>query len=169
MPRKEWIMSAKENVEGLLEIFAAIERRDPQRVLELCCPDVEFHWPPSLPYGGVSRGLGGDRPTWSATWVPLQPTEAERLMDPRVVAATEEEVVVRWEQRGLSPTGDRFDGPCSASIGCATESSREHDVSFRHGRPGEFSGQGGGGQVLAGKSRAVRRFRAKVPSHQGAD
>jgi ketosteroid isomerase-like protein len=32
-------------------------------------------------------------------------------MDPRVVAATEEEVVVRWEQRGLSPTGDRFDGP----------------------------------------------------------
>jgi ketosteroid isomerase-like protein len=126
MPRKEWIMSAKENVEGLLEIFAAIERRDPQRVLELCCPDVEFHWPPSLPYGGVSRGLGGDRPTWSATWVPLQPTEAERLMDPRVVAATEEEVVVRWEQRGLSPTGDRFDGPCSASIGCATESSREH-------------------------------------------
>ena len=104
-------MSAKENVEGLLEIFAAIERRDPQRVLELCCPDVEFHWPPSLPYGGVSRGLGGDRPTWSATWVPLQPTEAERLMDPRVVAATEEEVVVCWEQRGLSPAGDRFDGP----------------------------------------------------------
>jgi uncharacterized protein len=104
-------MSAKENVEGLLEIFAAIERRDPQRVLELCCPDVESHWPPSLPYGGVSRGLGGNRPTWSETWIPLQPTETERLMDPRVVAATEEEVVVRWEQRGLSPTGDRFDGP----------------------------------------------------------
>jgi len=32
-------------------------------------------------------------------------------MDPRVVAATGEEVVVLWQQRGLSPTGARFDGP----------------------------------------------------------
>ena len=31
-------------------------------------------------------------------------------MDPRVVAATDEEVVVLWRQRGLSPSGERFDG-----------------------------------------------------------
>jgi uncharacterized protein len=31
-------------------------------------------------------------------------------MDPRVVAATETEVVVHWHQRGLSPGGQRFDG-----------------------------------------------------------
>jgi ketosteroid isomerase-like protein len=31
-------------------------------------------------------------------------------MDPRVVAATEKEVVVHWHQRAVSPTGERFDG-----------------------------------------------------------
>jgi hypothetical protein len=31
-------------------------------------------------------------------------------MDPRIVAATEREVVVLWRQRGLSPSGERFDG-----------------------------------------------------------
>jgi len=104
-------MRAKENAEVMLEIFSAIERRDPQRVLDLCCSDVEFHWPPSLPYGGISRGLGGDRPTWNETWIPLQPTETERRMDPRVVAASDDEVVVLWRQRGVSRAGDRFDSP----------------------------------------------------------
>jgi uncharacterized protein len=99
-------MSTSENVQVMLEIFSAIERRDAQRVFELCQPDVEFHWPPSLPYGGASPGSA-----WADTWVPLQPTEAERRMDPRVVAASPEEVVVLWQQRGVSPTGDRFDGP----------------------------------------------------------
>jgi ketosteroid isomerase-like protein len=32
-------------------------------------------------------------------------------MDPRVVAASDQEVVVLWRQRGLSPIGGRFDGP----------------------------------------------------------
>ena len=32
-------------------------------------------------------------------------------MDPRVVAASDDEVVVLWRQRGISPAGDRFDGP----------------------------------------------------------
>src|SRR5262245_27313838 len=43
--------------------------------------------------------------------MPLQPSEAERKMDPRVVGASPEEVVVLWQQRGLSPNGERFDGP----------------------------------------------------------
>ncbi len=104
-------MNAKDNAEVMLEIFSAIERRDRQRVLDLCHADVQFHWPPSLPFGETSTGLTGGRPTWTDTWVPLQPTEAERRMDPRVVAASEDEVVVLWRQRGLSPAGDRFDGP----------------------------------------------------------
>ena len=99
-------MSTNENVQVMLEIFSAIERRDPQGVFKLCQPDVEFHWPPSLPYGGPSPASA-----WANTWVPLQPTEAEWRMDPRVVAASSEEVVVLWQQRGVSPTGDRFDGP----------------------------------------------------------
>jgi ketosteroid isomerase-like protein len=69
-----------------------------------------FHWPPSLPYGGSvgdeSRAPGQD---WLGVYR-LQPSDAERRMDPRVVAATENEVVVLWRQRGLSPSGKRFDG-----------------------------------------------------------
>jgi len=109
---KEPIMDRKEkNVEVMLKIFSAIERRDSQGALEFFHHDIEFHWPPSLPYGGTSRGLKVNGPTWIATWDPLQPTEAERRMDPRVVAAGEEEVVILWRQRGVSPAGDRIDTP----------------------------------------------------------
>jgi len=31
-------------------------------------------------------------------------------MDPRVISASEREVVVLWRQCGLSPSGERFDG-----------------------------------------------------------
>jgi uncharacterized protein len=97
-------MSAGESIAIVLEAFRAVEQRDDERLLELYHPEVEFHWTPSLPFGGASR------PSWSDVWDPLQPTEAERRLDPRVVAATEREVVVRWQQRGVSPGGERFDG-----------------------------------------------------------
>ena len=67
-------------------------------------PDFELHWPPSLPYGGSKAR------TWSETWETFQPGETERRMDPRVVAATEDEGVVLWRQRGVSPSGERFEG-----------------------------------------------------------
>jgi ketosteroid isomerase-like protein len=105
-------MSASESVAIVLEAFRAVEQRDKQRLFELYHPEVEFHWTPSLPFGGSTRAGVRDRPgpSWSEVWEPLQPTEAERRMDPRVVAATEREVVVHWHQRGLSPSGERFDG-----------------------------------------------------------
>ncbi len=103
-------MNIDENVKLLLDVFSAIERRDDQRFRELLHPDFEIYWPPSLPYGGTSRGLAHKTPTWDETWSPLQPTEAERGMDPRVVAAGEDEVVVLWRQRGVTSDGDRFDG-----------------------------------------------------------
>lgn len=106
-------MSTSANVAAILEVFGAVERRDAQRFRELVQPDFEIAWPPSLPYGGSYRDLEADarqdRPTWAATWDPLQPTAAERRMDPRVVAASGEEVVVLWRQRGRTPTGERFD------------------------------------------------------------
>ena len=105
----------QQNVAVIHNVFRAIEHRDhaadPRRALELFQPDVEFLWPPSLPYGGTSRGLTPAGPTWRATWDPLQPTEAERRLDPRVVAASEAEVVVLWRQRGVSPAGDHIDTP----------------------------------------------------------
>jgi ketosteroid isomerase-like protein len=92
----------KANATVMLEVFNAIERRDPQRLAELGHPDVEFSWPAALPYGGTTRGFQTEGPTWIHTWAPLQPTEAERSMEPRVVGSTGDEVVVLWRQRGQS-------------------------------------------------------------------
>src|SRR5438477_11643013 len=97
-------MSIEQNRKLVLGVFSAIEKRNDRRFAELLHADFEIHWPPSLPYGA------GKPKTWSDTWHSLQPTDAERRMDPRVIAASENEVVVLWRQRGLSPSGDRFDG-----------------------------------------------------------
>ena len=99
----------KANATVMLDIFSAIERRDAQRLAELCHPDVELSWPTALPYGGTTRGVATQPPSWLHTWAPLQPTEAERSMDPRVVASSGDDVVVLWRQRGLSPGGERLD------------------------------------------------------------
>lgn len=97
----------------VMEAFDAVERRDARRLARLYHPEVEFHWPPCLPYGGTFRGIAAqlDRSgaTWDQAWDPLQPTGQERRMDPRVVAATEREVVVLWHQRGRQPAGQRLD------------------------------------------------------------
>lgn len=111
---RRWVLGdngrAAETAGIVLEAFAAVEGRNEQRLLELYHPQVEFHWPPSLPYGGF---YGGARPnsrrSWREVWGPLQPTEQERSMSPRLVAAGGSEAVVLWRQRGLSPGGDRFD------------------------------------------------------------
>jgi ketosteroid isomerase-like protein len=105
-------MTTSESVAIVMDAFRAVEEWDDQRLFALYHPEVEFLWPPSLPFGGTARGGVKDRPGpgWSEVWRPLQPTEAERRMDPRVVAATEKEVVVQWHQRAVSPSGERFDG-----------------------------------------------------------
>jgi ketosteroid isomerase-like protein len=99
------------SVEVVLEAFAAVEARDERRLAAICDPLVSFHWPPSLPYGGcvTGRATTSRERGWSATWDPLQPTAAERAMDPRVVAATEAEVVVLWHQRGRAANGSTLD------------------------------------------------------------
>lgn len=97
----------------VLEAFRAIERRDLEGLLALYHPEVEFHEAPSLPYGGTSRGyeeVAGNT-GWAETWLPLQPTAAERSMDPRVVATNDREVVVLYRQRAIDGAGKRFDAP----------------------------------------------------------
>ena len=49
--------------------------------------------------------------TWLGTWGPLQPTEAERRMDPRVVASDGDEVTVLYTTRAVAPDGERFESP----------------------------------------------------------
>jgi len=97
-------MVTRENGKLVLDVFRAIEQRNNAKFRELLDPKFEIHWPPSLPYSGR------EAPTWSETWEPLQPTEAERKMDPRVIAESEDEVVVLWQQRGVSPSGEQFVG-----------------------------------------------------------
>jgi ketosteroid isomerase-like protein len=96
-------------VEAVLAVFAAVEQRDNDALTRVCQPDVEFCWPPSLPYGGTARGLAGRGGGWAAYWDWLQPTAALRRLDPRVVAAAGQEVVVLWRQRGLTPAGESLD------------------------------------------------------------
>jgi uncharacterized protein len=113
-------MSVANNVRVVLEAFRCVERRDDPGLVSLYHPDVEFHWPASLPYGGTRRVFDSDgnqlprragTPTFDSTWDPLQPTERERRMDPQVVATSEDDVVVLYQQRGVSPAGERFETP----------------------------------------------------------
>jgi ketosteroid isomerase-like protein len=96
-------------VETVLAVFGAVEQRDDAGLARACQPDVEFCWPPSLPYGGTARGLARRGEGWAAYWDRLQPTAALRRLDPRVIGAAGQEVVVLWRQRGLSPAGERLD------------------------------------------------------------
>lgn len=96
-------MGASENVGVVLETFAAVEARDRQRLTELYHPDVDFHWPPEL-----VATLGSER---VEAWNRLQPTAAERRMHPRVIATSEDEVVVLWQWRGVSWAGERVESP----------------------------------------------------------
>jgi ketosteroid isomerase-like protein len=107
-------MNAEQNVSVIREVFRAIEERDLNRLQELFHPEVEFHWAPSLPYGGNLGNVPGQGPTWAETWIPLQPDEDERRMDLRVVAAEGDEVVGFWQQRGKSGSGERIDTPVLA-------------------------------------------------------
>lgn len=95
------LLGHTQNVEVVLQSFQAVESRDARRQRELFHPKAEFHWPPPLASGG----------TWEDIWDPLQPTDAERRMDPRLVAAAADEVVVLWQQRGLDASGTRFECP----------------------------------------------------------
>jgi uncharacterized protein len=102
------------NVKVVLESFEAVERRDEGRQQALFHPSAEFRWPPELPYGGTyvrGRSEPVRNRTWSDVWDALQPTEAERRMDPRVIGANEREVAVLWRQRGLGRRGERCDSP----------------------------------------------------------
>jgi ketosteroid isomerase-like protein len=96
-------------VETVLAVFAAVERRDDAALARVCRPDVELCWPPPLPYGGTARGLAWRGKGWAAYWDRLQPTSALRRLDPQVVAADGQDVVVLWRQRGLTPAGETLD------------------------------------------------------------
>jgi len=107
------------NAEVVLAVIRAVEERDADALFELYHADVELHDAPSLPYTYTARGKTAMREqletapeeTWLGTWGPLQPTEDERRMDPRVVATAGDEVVVLYTTRAVAPDGERFESP----------------------------------------------------------
>jgi uncharacterized protein len=110
------------NAEVALAVVRAVEERDADALFELYHDDVELHDAASLPYTHTARGKSAMRDqletapetTWLGTWGPLQPTETERRMDPRVVAANEDEVTILYTTRALAPNGERFQAPVLA-------------------------------------------------------
>jgi uncharacterized protein len=101
------------NIDVVLQAFQAVQQRDPEALAAVYHPDIEFHDAPSLPYGGTQFGLEAvieHGPAWAKTWDPVQ-TQAERRMDPQVIAANEQDVVVLYRQRGVTAAGECFDNP----------------------------------------------------------
>jgi hypothetical protein len=100
-------------VDVVLQVFRAVEERNPLLAVAVYHDDLEFHWPAPLPYAGSSYGLNASlerSPGWAETWDPFR-SETERQLGPRVVAASQDEVVVSWHQRGRDPAGGRLDTP----------------------------------------------------------
>ena len=100
-------------VDVVLQVFRSVEERNPRLAAEVYHDDLEFHWPRPLPYAGSSYGRKASlerRPGWAETWNQFQ-SQAERGLGARVVASSEDEVVVLWHQRGRDRAGRWLDTP----------------------------------------------------------
>jgi ketosteroid isomerase-like protein len=95
-------VGADRTAQTALDAFAAVQQRNRARLDALSHPQVEFHWPPSLTASRPGQ-------TWHDIWDRLQPSDQERNMSPRVIAATDREVVVLWRHRGVSAADERLD------------------------------------------------------------
>jgi ketosteroid isomerase-like protein len=105
-------MSSLSPADTVLAAIRAVENRDYTTLAALYDPNVEFHWPPSLPYSGDHKGPAVEEMSqrFAQTWVPLQPDEETRRMEPRVVATGDDgQVVVAYRWKGKSPDGRRFE------------------------------------------------------------
>ena len=105
-------MRPQENADFVLQMLQTIEGRQLDRLEDMYHPEVEFHWPPGLPYSGDFAGpaVAQMSERFAATWLPLQPTQETRRMDPRVVATGDEgRVVINYMWRGLDSQGRRFE------------------------------------------------------------
>lgn len=100
-------MTHRSNSEIVLDVLHAVETRNVERLGALYHPEIEFNWPPSLPYGGTHRGADVSTMSYqfAGVWGPLQPTEAERRMDPIIVAASGDDVIVRYTWKGRDSAG----------------------------------------------------------------
>jgi ketosteroid isomerase-like protein len=100
------------NAKVVLTVLDAVERRDRELLQKLNHPDVEFHWPPGFPYSGAHKGetVAKMQGSFASIWIPLQPTEESRRMEPHVLATGPQgRVIVNYIWKGLSRDGVRFE------------------------------------------------------------
>ena len=101
------------NAKVMLTLLAAIQRRDRELLRSLYHPDIEFNWPPGLPYSGVFKGdllVVKMQECFASVWSPLQPTEERRRMDLRVLATSPKgRVIINYVWKGLSRDGIAFE------------------------------------------------------------
>jgi ketosteroid isomerase-like protein len=105
------VMMTNQAVAVVLRVLDAIEARRLDELASLYHPEIEFHWPPGLPYSGDFSGPGimTMSQQFGATWMPLQPDAETRRLDPRVIAATDDTVVVQYSWRGRAVDGRYFE------------------------------------------------------------
>lgn len=116
-----------ESKQVVLAALEAVEWRRIDKLHQLYHPEVEFHWQPGLPYGGDFSGpaMATMAELFARTWEPLQPDAETRRMDPVVVAAAGDDVVVNYVWRGLDGQGNRFETPTLAHYRVANGKLRE--------------------------------------------
>lgn len=99
-------MTETREAEVVLAMLHAIAERQVDRLPQFYHPEISFHWPPGLPYGGTYAGatVAAMSQLFRSIWQPLQPTPELRRMDPAVVATGPGGcVVVRYLWRGEAP------------------------------------------------------------------
>jgi ketosteroid isomerase-like protein len=103
-------MGARTNEDVVLDALDAVELRDRDRLAKLYHADIEFNWPAALPYGGRHRGAAVAQMTdqFARIWIPLQPTELERRMEPTIVASQGDNVIARYIWKGRDKAGRDF-------------------------------------------------------------
>jgi ketosteroid isomerase-like protein len=100
------------SVEIVTQVLTAVERRRGDRLAALYHPQIEFHWPPGLPYSGsfVGAEVAQMQRRFGEVWFPLQPTEEIRRMDFQVVATGDDgRVVATYVWKGIDGQGRRFE------------------------------------------------------------
>lgn len=110
--------AAAADAEVIRQLFAAVEERDGQAVLDAYATDVVIREAPSLPYGGAYHGHDGalrHALAYTATWDHLQSAD-DRKLQPQI-RSHDDRVVVTWRQKATATDGRHLDVPVVDLIG----------------------------------------------------
>jgi ketosteroid isomerase-like protein len=100
------------SVAVVTQVLEAVEQRQADRLQALYHPQIEFHWPPGLPYSGrfVGTEVGPMQQRFAELWFPLQPDAETRRLDFQVIATGDDgRVIVRYLWKALDSQGRRFE------------------------------------------------------------